>query len=337
MLSEAAASLLPDGARPAIVATVRCDRDGAAKLEGMVRAVIRSRAKLAYEKVVLADVPHLEDFAARMARAEDARAAARVDPPEQELERDPDGRYHLTLRPWLLSEKVNSALSLAANIAIAEALFAAGTGLFREMPPPDGRMLRRLRQTARGLGLDWPEAMALRQFERLVDPRTVPGAAFQLAVRRAGGGADYEVFRPGHRPFHAAIGATYCHATAPMRRLADRYVLDAALGLFGDTLPVEAGTFERLAKVMNAADSREGAIERAVLDLAEAALLKGREGEVFRAVVTDRDEKGARIQLSEVPVVARVDTRGVASGETLMVRLLSADAVRGEVRFERVR
>ena len=109
------------------------------------------------------------------------------------------------------------------------------------------------------------------------------------------------------------------------------------LGLFGDAPPVEAGTFERLAKVMNAADSREGAIERAVLDLAEAALLQGREGEVFRAVVTDRDEKGARIQLSEVPVVARVDTRGVASGETLMVRLLSADAVRGEVRFERVR
>ena len=46
---------------------------------------------------------------------------------------------------------------------------------------------------------------------------------------------------------------------------------------------------------MNAADSREGAIERAVLNLAEAALLRGREGEVFRALVIERDEKGRAV------------------------------------------
>lgn len=337
VLSEGAASLLPDGPRPAVVASVRCAPDGAVRLEGTVRAIVHSRAKLAYETVEMATVPHLEDFAARMKRAEEARAAARVDPPEQEIERDAQGRYHLTLRPWLPSEKVNSALSLAANIAIAEALYEAGTGLFREMPPPDERALKRLRQTARGLGLEWPATMPLRDFERTIDPRTVPGAAFQLAVRRAGGGADYRPFRAGHRPLHAAIGATYCHATAPMRRLADRYVLDAALALADGRGGLGADLFERLAKVMNAADAREGAIERAVLDLAEAAMLRGREGEVFRAVVTDRDEKGARLQLSEVPVVARVDTTGVASGEDVQVRLLVADAVRGEVRFERVR
>ena len=88
---------------------------------------------------------------------------------------------------------------------------------------------------------------------------------------------------------------------------------------------------------MNAADSRQGAIERAVLNLAEAALLHGREGEVFRALVTERDEKGARLQLRDLPVVARVDTRSVASGDEVQVRLVSADVVKGEVRFERVR
>lgn len=336
-LSEAAASLLPDGPRPAVVVTVRCSPEGEVKLEGAVRALVRSRAKLAYETVDTAQVPHLDDFAARMARAEEARGAARVDPPEQEIERDLDGRFHLTLRPWLPSEKVNSALSLAANIAIAEALYAAGTGLFREMHAPDDRALRRLRQSARGLGLDWPGTLSLAGFERTIGPRSVAGAAFQLAVRRATGGADYAPFRSGHRPFHAAIGATYCHATAPMRRLADRYVLDAVLGLFGGSSMPDQAFFTRLSEVMNAADSRQNAIERAVLDLAEAALLHGREGEVFRAIVTERDDKGARLQLAELPVVARVDTRSVASGDELQVRLAKADPVRGELRFERVR
>lgn len=336
-LSEQAASLLPDGPRPAIVATVRCGRDGAVTLEGAARAVIRSRAKLAYETVTMADVPHLEDFAARLSRAEDARGAARVDPPEQEIERDPGGRYRLTLRPWLPSEKANAALSLAANIAIAQALHRAGTGLFREMPAPDDRAIRRLRQTARGLGLDWAEGVALAAFERTLDPATMAGASFQLAVRRMTGGADYAPFRAGHRPWHAALGATYCHATAPMRRLADRYVLEAVLAVCNGTprRADETALFDRLAGIMNTADNREGAIERAVLDLAEAALLAGREGEVFDAVVTEPDEKGARLQLRQVPVLARVDMDAAAPGDAVRVRLVSADPVTGAVRFER--
>ena len=175
-LSEAAASLLPDGPRPAIVASVRCARDGAVKLDSVTRAVIRSRAKLAYETVEIASVPHLAEFAGRMKRSEDARGAARVDPPEQEVERAADGTYHLTFRPWLPSETANASLSLAANMAIADALFAAKTGLFREMAPPAERALARLRNTARALGLVWPDNATLLQFERTVDPRTRPGA-----------------------------------------------------------------------------------------------------------------------------------------------------------------
>ena len=337
-LSEVAASLLPDGPRPAIVASVRCASDGAVKLDGVARAVIRSRAKLAYETVEIAAVPHLADFAARMRRAEEARGAARVDPPEQEVERAADGTYHLTFRPWLPSETANASLSLAANMAIADALFAAKTGLFREMAPPDERALARLRNTARALGVVWPDNATLLQFERTVDPRTRPGAAFQLAVRRAGGGARYLPFEDGHVPWHAALGATYTHATAPMRRLADRYVLEAVLAIAnGRPLPAAcADAFVRLPKVMDKADAREGAVERAVIGLAETALLHGHEGETFAAVVTDLDERGARIQLCDRPVVSRVDAHRVASGDDLRVRLVEADPVKRILRFERV-
>src|SRR5262249_10314906 len=54
-LSEGAASLLPDVDRPAVIFTVRVDPDGRAVLDGAERALIRSRAKLAYETVTPAD------------------------------------------------------------------------------------------------------------------------------------------------------------------------------------------------------------------------------------------------------------------------------------------
>ena len=337
-LSEGAVSLLPDGPRPAIVASVRCAPDGTVKLETMTRAVVSSRAKLAYESVDIDAVPHLADFAARMKRSEDARGAARVDPPEQEVERAADGSYHLTFRPWLPSETANAGLSLATNMAIAQALFAAKTGLFREMALPDARAITRLRNTARALGLIWPANATLLQFERTIDPTTRGGAAFQLAARRAGGRADYLPFSEGHVPWHAALGATYTHATAPMRRLADRYVLEAVLEVAnGRPVPAAcADAFMRLPQVMDIADAREGAIDRAVIDLAETALLAGHEGETFAAVVTDLDERGARIQLCDRPVVSRVDAHRVASGDDLRVKLVEADPIKRILRFERV-
>ena len=255
----------------------------------------------------------------------------------KELERGPDGTYSLHVRAWLPSETANSALSLAANIAIAEALFAAGTGMFREMPPPDDRAIARLRLTARALGLEWPENATFAQFNRTVDTGTRAGAAFALAVRRATGHASYTPFVSGHVPWHAALGATYTHATAPMRRLADRYVLEAALALAqGKPSPSDADQFARLCKAMDAADTREGAIERAVLDLAETVMLQGREGEIFAATVTERDDRGARIQLNDLPILARVDAHRVATGEIIRVRLIEADTKRRTLRFERV-
>ena len=338
VLSEGVASLLPDGPRPAIVATVRCAEDGAVKLDGMMRAQIRSRAKLAYEIVDMAEIPHLQDFAAKAQRAEEARGAGRINVPDQQVERCADGSYALSLRPWLPSESTNSALSLAANMAIADALLSAQTGLFREMSPPDEKAIARLRATARGLGLSWPADATLAQFVRTVDSSTNSGAMFDYAVKRATGHARYAPYESGHIPWHAALNATYTHATAPMRRLADRYILEAALALSnGRPVAIEKDGFADLAKVMDAADSREGAIERAVLELAEAVLLSGREGESFTAVVTERDERGARIQLCDLPILARVDTNAVAAGDMVHVRLTRADTERRELGFERVR
>ena len=170
-LSEGAASLLPDGPRPAVVFTVRVDPEGGVVLDGCERALVHSRAKLAYDTVTANDLPDgFAELSQRIAAAEVARGAPRVDFPEQELERDGDG-WELSFRPRLSSEDDNAAMSLATNMAVADVLFAAHTGLFRVMPEPDERQLERLRHSARALGLDWPNGVGLDEFERSLRPR----------------------------------------------------------------------------------------------------------------------------------------------------------------------
>lgn len=328
VLSEGAASLLPDGPRPAIIFTVRIAVDGAVRLDGAERAIIRSRAKLAYDKVGDSDLPpDFAELARRIQSAEARRGAARVNPPAQELAAVGDGRYELLFRPQLESEVRNASLSLATNLAIADVLQAHRTGLFRIMAEPDDRAVIRLRHTARGLGLQWPAKAPLAELERSLDPADPRQANFMLAIQRAGQGASYVPFREGETPWHAAVAATYAHATAPLRRLADRYVVRATLAIANGrpVPPAVTDAFEKLPAVMARADALGSRIERAAIDLAEAVLLAGREGETFQAVATEVDHRGVRIQLSDLPVVARVSAEGVAAGECLKVTLVAAD------------
>jgi exoribonuclease R len=328
VLSEGAASLLPGGPRPAIIFTVRVAPDGAARLDGAERAIVRNRAKLAYDSVSGTDLPpDFAELSRRIQGAEAERGAARVNPPAQEIAAIGDGRYELLFRPPLESEVRNAALSLATNLAIADVLQTNRTGLFRVMAEPDDRAVGRLRHTARGLGLQWPAEATLAEFERSLDPADPMQATFMLAIQRSSQGAGYVPFREGERPWHAAVAATYAHATAPLRRLADRYVVRATLALAngGAVPPVVSEAFEKLPAVMARADALGSQIQRAAIDLAESVILQGREGETFAAIVTEVDHRGARIQLCNLPVVARVADTDIAPGDTVHVTLVKAD------------
>lgn len=338
-ISQNAASLLPDGPRPAVVFSVRVAGDGAVKLEGAERAIIQSRAKLAYDSVTDADLPDgFAELSRRISAAEAARGASRVDPPEQEVEHVGNGAFELRFRPLLKSEEQNAALSLAANMAIADALLAHKTGLFRVMAEADDYAVKRLRNTAKAFGLAWPETQSLQDFQRTLDGSVPAQAAMMLAIRRAGNGASYVPYKEAVTPWHAAMAATYAHATAPLRRLADRYVVMATLAI-ANGKPVPASiveAFGRLPKVMSKSDSHDGQVTRAVIDLAEAVMLDGREGEVFPAVVTDLTERGVRMQLADLPVVANVKAHKVKPGDDVKVKLVSADPGQRLVTFERV-
>ena len=256
-LSEGAASLLPTGPRPAVVFTVRIDAAGGSRLDGAERAVIHSRHKLAYEDVDMSALrPTFAELARRIVAAEDRRGAPRVEFPEQVLELTENG-WQLRFDARLESEDRNAGMSLATNMAVADALHAAKTGLFRVMPDVPERAIRRLRYTAEAFGLDWPAGVSLARFQRSLPANDQRSAAFLLAVRRAGGGASYRPYVDGEKPWHAAMAAPYAHATAPLRRLADRYVVEAALAVAnGDPVP------EHVAGGAPRAPSRDGPIGR---------------------------------------------------------------------------
>ncbi|TPJ42610.1 RNB domain-containing ribonuclease [Mesorhizobium sp. B2-5-13] len=339
VIAEGAASLLPDGPRPAVIFTVRIAQDGATKLDGAERAIIQSRAKLAYDSVKASDVPAgFAEMALRMAKNEQRRGASRVDPPEQEVERLADGTYRLSFRPLLQSEQDNAALSLAANMAIADAMLAHHTGLFRVMSGPDAFKVQRLRNAAQALGLSWPASTGLRDYQRTLDPTDPRQAALMLEIRHASPGASYQAYHDGVVPWHEAMAATYAHATAPLRRLADRYVVRCALAIANGQPVPQAVTdaFARLPKAMGRADSRASQINHAAIDLAEAIMLRGREGEIFKAVVTDFVDHGVRVQLADMPVVATVKASGLRQGDGLTLRLVLADPDQRSIVFEPV-
>ena len=78
-------------------------------------------------------------------------------------------------------------------------------------------------------------------------------------------------------------------------------------------------------------------VDRAVLDLAEAVVLPGREGEVFDAVVADEDERGVRSSSSPSRRCwPRLRAHRVDPGDAVRVRLVRADPASRSVEFTRV-
>ena len=256
-------------------------------------------------------------------------------PNEQEIVDRPDGGYDLAIRPRLDSEDQNATMSLAANMAVAAAMQAAGVGLFRVMDAPDDRDVKALRHAAYSLGLRWTRDTPLEKFERGLKTSDPKAAAFLLAVRRASGGARYAPFQAGVTPWHAAMAATYAHATAPLRRLCDRYVLAVVVAISAGE-PTSADVidaFTRLPTVMDAAEARSSKVDREVIDLVEAVTLMGREGEHFQATVIDIDSRGGvKVQLTDPAIIARVDTRA-EPGDALELKLESADPGQRVVHF----
>jgi exoribonuclease R len=320
VLSEGAASLLPGQWRPAVLWTLDLDGSGELIATEVRRADVRSAAQLTYED---AQSPLLREVGERRLALERERGGVRLAVPEQEVIQQ-DGGWTVRYRAPLASEEYNAQISLLCGMAAARLMLERGVGILRTQAPPDERDLARLRRTAEALGVAWPAALPYPEFVRTLDPAQPDHAAVMHEASRVAHGAGYTVFdgAPPDDPVHWAVAAPYAHATAPLRRLQDRFVSACCLG--------ETPTgLEALPAEMAAGVRRANAVERAVIDLVEAVLLAGREGERFDAVVIDE----GLLQLRHPAVRAKLAQGTPPVGSEVSVRLDRADPATRTVTF----
>jgi exoribonuclease R len=354
VLSEGAASLLPDQVRPAFVWRFELDAEGEVRSVEVVRAAVRSRSRLDYRQMQSAAdaVPEgvadpgdlvplqavlLREVGVRREALEAARGGADLPLPEQEVTAH-DGRYDLTLRALLPAEDWNAQLSLLTGMAAARFMLDAGVGILRTLPTPDDALVARFRRQAEALGVEWPAEEPLGSLLR----RLRRDAGNELALMHEAGslfrGAGYVPVGPGFPApavtTHAAVAAPYAHVTAPLRRLVDRFGLVACEAICrGAEVPDwVVAALPDLPPVMRSSDERAGRLERACMDIVEAAVLAHRVGEVFEAVVVDVNRTGGKVQLVEPAVLA--PCVGVLTlGARIDVRLDGVDLDTGTVAF----
>ncbi|RII17016.1 Ribonuclease R [Streptomyces sp. YIM 130001] len=346
-LSEGAASLLPDETRPAVLWTIDLDPEGHRTATDARRALVRSRARLDYDTVQrtidarTAEEPLalLEEIGRHRERIETERGGISLNVPEQEIE-TVDGGFRLAYRAPVPAEGWNAQISLLTGMAAADLMLQAGTGVLRTLPAaPDGAV-GRLRRSARALGVDWPHHVSYAEVVRSLDPTVGRNAAFLQECTTLLRGAGYTAFTGGDIPephLHAAVAAPYAHCTAPLRRLVDRYALEICLAAAaGEQPPVWVlEALDALPDEMADGTRRAGAVERASIDLIEAALLENRVGEIFDAYVIevrDGERPVGTVHLEEPAVVGRVEggTAPLPLGERLRVRLTQAGPAAGE-------
>ena len=350
-LSEGAASLLPDQDRPALLWTI--DLDAAGEMTGVDvrRAQVRSRAKLNYAGVqkdldagnasemlqLLREVGQLRE------QRERDRGGVNLPIPDQEVVTGND-TWSLEFRAQLPVEGWNAQISLLTGTAAAGLMTRAKVGILRTLPDASDNSRRRLRATAKALGIEWPEGTSYAEFIHGLDPTEPAHAAMVAACAVLFRGAGYTAFN-GELPAntkHSAMKAAYAHVTAPLRRLVDRWGGEICLALSaGEPVPDWVlESLDGLPKIMDECDRKAHAYERSIIDMVEAGLLAGQVGTEFDGVITDVDDKDddrGVVVLSAYAIQGRVKAnKPLPLGQPVRVRLTEADVLKRTVAFELV-
>jgi exoribonuclease R len=357
VLSEDAASLLPGRKRPALLWTLRVDRVGEGTAVDVRRAMVRSRERLDYDGVQDAiDAGKADPMWALVREVgelrierERRRGGVSLPLPEQEIHggdgAGADGNgWRLEYRARRPVEDWNEQMSLLTGMGAADLMVRHHVGLLRTLPEPPPHAIARLHRTARALGIAWPAAMRYPDFIRSLDPsdpRHVSMMVSCTSVLRGAGYAAFDGELPPH-PMHSALASTYAHATAPLRRLVDRYAGELCVALCAGRA-VPAWVLEALPglpRTMAMADQRAGRYERAVIDLAETLVLAPHVGETFEGSILEVDGENRHrgtAMLHALAIEAPVEAdHDLPLGDLVRLRLDSADPASRRLSFRMV-
>ncbi|MBD0320924.1 MAG: RNB domain-containing ribonuclease [Gemmatimonadetes bacterium] len=354
-LSQGAASLLADQLTPAIVVAFELDARAEIASLKIQRARVKSRAQLTYEQALAhvesggkslaepwaASLMELRRFGEERRKRETERGGVSLPILEQHVQRTAAASlgYEVEYERPNVAEDWNAQVSLLTGHAAALRMVEGRVGLLRTMPPPEPKRVEVFRRVARTLGFAWDDGTSYAEFVRSLDPRRPNVAALLWQARRVSRGSDYVAFDgdPPADPLHHALAMPYAHVTAPLRRLADRYILDLLVELDAGRRPSpeEVATLLELPAVMNDTETRANKLERGVVDIAEAWTLHGREGERFGATVLDVREHRVEVQIEDPAVRVQASSTGPAPelGARVEVRLDAVSLEEGQLDF----
>jgi VacB/RNase II family 3'-5' exoribonuclease len=348
--------------RQAVVIEMVVGADGAVGDSAVYRAIVLSRAKLAYNSVAawldgsgppppkLAAVRGLD----ALIRLQDGTAQAMKNRRHQQgalsLETiQTQAIFNGDVLADLLPDEKNRAKELiedfmiAANGVTAKYLEAKGFPSLRRILQTPERW-DRIVALAATLGERLPaepNAGALEAFlteRQRADALRFPDLA--LSVVKLLGSGEYAVQRPGRKPdghFGLAV-RDYTHSTAPNRRFPDlitqRLIKSAMAGR-----PAAYGDAELDALARHCTEQEDNAtkVERQVRKSAAALLLVSRIGERFEALVTGAAAKGTWVRIVRPSVEGRLvrGFEGLDVGDHVQVELVHVDVERGFIDFAR--
>ncbi len=349
--------------RLTLVIEMVIDRGGSFLGWEVFRALVCSKAKLAYNSVAdwlegseplpegiaavsgLDENLRLQDRAAQGLRAfRNLQGALNFETIEARPLFDGDRISELSV------EKKNRARGLIEDFMIA-ANGVAAKFLFEKKFPSLRRVVRipkrwdRIVAIAREQGFKLPEepdSKALEEFlvkAKADDPVRFPDLS--LSVIKLLGAGEYVSESPGENaPGHFGLAVKdYAHSTAPNRRYPDlitQRLLKAALA--GESCPYSPEELVELARHCTEAEDAARKVERQVGKSAAALLLEARIGERFEAMVTGAAPKGTWVRLLQPPLEGRLvqGFEGVDVGDRIRVELIQTDVDRGFIDFKKV-
>ena len=361
-LSTDITSLGQDQDRAAIVVEMVVLPDGAVRGADVHRALVRNRAKLAYDSVAAwleGGAPAPAQVLAIAGMEEQLRTQDRVARGLRAIRHEHGALSLATIEAHavfrgdeisdLRPDEKNRAKALiedfmiAANGVVARTLEARGFPTLRRVLRSPERW-DRIVALAAGLGErlplrpDAPALEGLLTRRRRADPAGFPDLS--LAVVKLLGAGEYVLDLPGEAAtghFGLAVH-DYTHSTAPNRRFPDHVtqrLLKAALA--GEAVPYANPELAALASRCTVQENNAAKVERRVRKSAAALLLAHRSGERFDAIVTGASPKGTWVRISSPAVEGKVVTgfEGLDVGDRVHVQLLRTDVEQGFIDFKR--
>jgi exoribonuclease-2 len=362
-LSTNLTSLNYESDRLAVVVEMTIAEDGTLQGSAIYRALVRNRAKLAYNSVAawldgngplpqaIGTVDGLQENLGLQDRVAQKLKARRHDSGALNLETiearpvyDGDELKDLQAEEKNRAKNIIEDFMIAANGVTARYLAAKKFPALRRVVRTPKRWDRIVELAAdHGFTLPQkPDSKALEQF--LVAAKAADSLRFpdlSLSVIKLLGTGEYIVERPtGSATGHFGLAVRdYTHSTAPNRRFPDlitQRLVKAAIA--GAASPYATDELEALAKHCTEAEDAAKKVERQVVKSAAAMLLESRIGQRFDAIVTGASDKGTWVRLFHPPVEGKLVSgfKGMDVGRRLQVQLVRADIDRGFIDFKRV-